>query len=402
MQKTTKYQYRQLETYKELIELRHMKIKTYLVNILMILFAIVVGVMMFKVEFDTSTTYGVLFMFVVIIGINIALFSYNNDLYNYVKLSMYVNVIGAYLISTTLIILFKTPSIFTSLFLAYAITAIYQDYKVMLLSNSLLFVCGGLLSVVYPEVFLIPGNNELHNFFIIVFLLLFVMLLTLSSYILIKRKTFFYNQLAEIKESEVRNLDLLMEIDHFKTGKKLNLKEYYESLNDFSKVLSKKIGIENVFSRKIQLLQDLKLYNMNELLSKYPDYTEEEINGIRVMELSLTNKMRNIAIKASQSADIKVDKKEIFSESLYKSFKHPKDHKYIKIITFVVFYCLLKIDKPYLKELDEETIKDMLCNSEYFYKIDRDVLDVYLENNEVFETIINDIFKGEWSYEKDN
>lgn len=401
LQNTSKYQYEQLETYKELIELRHMKIKTYLVNGFLLMFLAVVSVILFKLDYDIKLTYGIIFMFLVVIGLNIALFSYNNDLYNNVKLSMYVNVIGVYIISTTLIMIFKTPSIFTSLFLAYAITAIYQDYKVMLLSNGLLFICGGLLSVFFPEVFLIPGNTDMHNFFILIFLFLFVVLLTLSSYILIKRKTFFYNQLAQIKESEVRNLDLLMEIDYVKTKSKLDSNEYYESLLKFSKELSRKIGIENVFTRKIQLLKDLKEHNTNELLEKYPEYNEEQINKIKLMELSVNTKMRNIAVKASHSNDISVDKKEIFSESLYKSFNHPKDHRYVKIISFVVFYCLLKIEKPYLKAQDEETLKEVLFNSEYFYRIDPEIFDIYFNNNEVFETIINDIFKDEWSYEKD-
>jgi hypothetical protein len=64
------------------------------------------------------------------------------------------------------------------------------------------------------------------------------------------------------------------------------------------------------------------------------------------------------------------------------------------IIAFVTFYCLLKIDKPYLKELDEEKIKDILYNSEYFHRIDRDIIDIYLENNEVFDAIVKDHLEG--------
>lgn len=131
MQKTNKYQYEQLETYKELLELRHMRIKTYLVNSLLVLFGVIVSLVLFRLDYDVMVTYGLIFMFVVVLIINVALFSYNNDLYNYVKISMYLNVIAVYVISTTLIMIFKTPSIFTSLFLAYAITAIYQDLSLI-------------------------------------------------------------------------------------------------------------------------------------------------------------------------------------------------------------------------------------------------------------------------------
>ena len=197
-------------------------------------------------------------------------------------------------------------------------------------------------------------------------------------------------------------MDLLSEVARYNKHKPINTKEYYDSLNEFSKELSKKIGIENVFSRKIKLLKDLKKYSVNEMIEKYPDYTINEINQLRVMELAVNNKMRNIGLKASISQDIQVSRKEIFSESQFKSFKHYSDDRYVKIISFVVFYCLLKVDKPYLKELSDVKIKDILFNSEYYYLIDPDILEIYLENNEVFDTVVNDILKGSWNYEKTN
>jgi hypothetical protein len=227
-----------------------------------------------------------------------------------------------------------------------------------------------------------------------------MLLLTISSYILIKRKTFFYNHLAQSKESEVRNMDLLSEVAGHNNHKKINSDEYYSSLIEFSKHLSKKIGIENVFSRKIELLKDLQKFNVTEMAEKYPDYSLEEMNRLKIMDLELNNKMRNIGLKASITQNISVSRKEIFSETQFKSFKHYSDDRYIEIISFVVFYCLLKIDKPYLKELSEEEIMDYLFNSEYFYLVDRDIIEIYLENNEVFDTIVNDILKGTWSYEK--
>lgn len=401
-QDTSKYQYRQLEIYKELLELKHIKTKTLLVNIINVVFAGIIVYFLYSLNLDVTKIFSVSFMFVVLISINVLLYSYSDDLYNNLKFAMYINTIAEYVIAITLILMFKTPSIFTALFLAYAITAIYQDYKVMLVSNWALFISGFLLVIGYSEIFAIPGITSMQNVFIVVFLFIFVLLLTLSSYILIKRKTFFYNHLAQSRESEVRNMDLLSEVAVHNNHKPIDTKEYYASLNAFSKELSKKIGIENVFSRKIKLLKDLKKYSVNEMIEKYPDYTATEINQLRVMELAVNNKMRNIGLKASISQDIHVTRKEIFSESQFKSFKHYSDDRYVKIISFVVFYCLLKIDKPYLKELSDSKIKDIIYNSEYFYLVDPDVLEVYLENNEVFDTVVNDILKGSWSYEKTN
>lgn len=397
-QDTNKYQYGQLETYKESLELKHIKTKTLIINMILFVFAFVVGYFLIKLDIEKLHMYGILTMFGVLFVVNLSLYSYSHDLFNNLKLAMYFNTIFSFVIAISLILIFQTPSIFTVLFIAYAITAIYQDYKVMIVSNFTLFLTGSLLVIRFTDIFSIPGSTTSKNVLILVFLIVFVLLLTLSSYILIKRKSFFYNQLAQIKESEVRNMDLLMEVENIHMKKKFDSAKYYKSLEVFSKELSRKIGIENIFSRKIKLLKDLKKYNLSEIIEKYPDYSAEEVKELRNLELSVNKKMRNIGIKSSKSIGIEVTRKEIFSESQFKSFKHFDDEMYVKIVSFVVFYCLLKIDKPYLKELSEDKVKDIFLNSEYYYKVDRDVLNIYLENNKVFDTIVNDLLKDSWNY----
>jgi len=394
-QNTYKNQYSQIEAYKESLELAHLKKKTIIVNLIMFVLAGIVLYFLIEIDSDRTSLFSFLTMFAVLFIINIAFYSYNNDHYNYLKIAMYINTLGVFSIAISLIFKFQTPSVFTVLFLAYAVTAIYQDFKAMILSNFALFIAGTLFITRYPRIFLLTSSNQSQTFFILVFLIVFVMLLTLSSYILIKRKTFFYNQLAQIKESEVRNIELLLEVEKFKTKKSMDSDQYYETLKHFSKELSKKLSIENVFSRKIDILKDLKKLSNNEVLAKYQEYSQEEINALKNMELAVSNKMRMIGVKSSQSSGVEVSRNEIFSESQFKSFKHYGDNNYVKIISFVVFYTLLKIDKPYLKALDEKVIKDVLLNSEYFHRVDRDIINIYLNNNEVFDTIVRDHLGGE-------
>lgn len=393
-QNTNKYQYSQLEKYKESLELAHLKIKTLIVNAIVFVFAGVVLYFLIELNVGTSVVVSTMIMFFTLFVINLAFYSYDDDHYNNLKLAMYINTLGVYVIVITLILRFQTPSIFTALFLVYAITSIYQDFKTMMLSNFLLFITGSLLIVRYPEIFQLVSNGDSQTFYILVFLIVFVLLLSLSSYILIKRKMFFYNQLAQIKESEIRNMELLLEIEKINTNKDLDSEAYYSSLLEFSTELSKKIGISNIFDRKIKILRDMSILTMQEILEKYPEYNQDEIIELMNMELKINNKMRKIGIKSSQSQGIDVTRKEIFSESQFKSFNHQGDNSYVMIIAFVTFYCLLKIDKPYLKELDEEQIKDILYNSEYFHRIDRDIIDIYLENYEVFDTIVKDHLEG--------
>ena len=393
-QDVDKYQFPQLEIYKESLELAHLKRKTIIFNLLVFVLAALVLYFLLQMNVESEIVVSIMIMFIVLMVINVAFYSYDSDHYNNLKIAMYISTMGLYIIAASLILRFQTPSMFTVLFLTYAITSIYQDYKAMILSNSALFISGTLLILRFPDIFEIVGSNESQTFFILVFLIVFVILLSLSSYILIKRKTFFYNQLAQIKESEIRNMELLLEIEKIKTNKKLDADEYYESLKKFSKQLSKKIGIENVFERKIELLKDIKSMDISDILGKYTEYTLEEINELKYMELDIRKKMKMIGIKASKSHGIEVSRKEIFSESQFKSFKHFGDDRYVKIISFVLFYTLLKLDKPYLLELEEEKVKDILLNSEYFYRIDRNIINIYLDNNEVFDTIVKDHMKG--------
>jgi len=389
-QNTYKNQYSQIEAYKESLELAHLKKKTIIVNLIMFVLAGIVLYFLIEIESDLVMLFSLLTMFAVLFVINIALYSYNNDHYNYLKIAMYINTLGIFSIAITLVFQFQTPSVFTVLFLAYAVTAIYQDFKAMIISNFALFIAGTLFILRFPRIFQLTSSDQSQTFFILVFLIVFVMLLTLSSYILIKRKTFFYNQLAQIKESEIRNIELLLEVQKIKTNKSMDTDQYYDTLKNFSKELSKKLSIDNVFARKIDILKDLKTMSNSEILAKYHEYSQEEINDLKNMELEINNKMRMIGVKSSQSFGVEVSRNEIFSESQFKSFRHYGDNGYVKIISFVVFYTLLKIDKPYLKALDEKVIKDILLNSEYFHRVDRDILNIYLENNEVFDTIVKD------------
>lgn len=393
---TNKYKYAQLERFKEFLELGHIKRKTLIVNIIIsILIVILVSFGLIN-DIEMKLINPTAFVLGIILIVNITFYYVENDLYNNLKLSMYATILGLYIATDILIFYFKTPSIFTVLFLTYAVISIYQDLKAMILSSSLLFLSGFLLITEFPDIFATSQGSISEVIYVQIFLLIFVLLLTLSSYILIKRKTFFYNQLATIKEAEIRNIELMEEVIALNTKEKKDLKEYYQAIELFNEKLSEKIGVSNLLGRKIEILKDLKTKKPLELEKKYPDYTLEELQELELLEFETHKKMQYLSIKASKSKDINVSKKEIFSESQFKSFKHINDSRYTQIISFVVFYTLLKIDKPYLKKIDEAQLKDILYNSEFYYRIDEDIINLYLNNSDVFETIINDYLKGGW------
>ena len=149
-QESTKYQYSQGDKYREKLELAHLKRKTLIVNSIVFLLAGAVFYYLLISKADSSILYSTLTMFAILLVINLAFYSYDEDHFNSLKIVMYINTLGVYVIAVTLIFHFPTPSFFTSLFLAYAITAIYQDYKSMILSNFSLFFAGAILVFKFP------------------------------------------------------------------------------------------------------------------------------------------------------------------------------------------------------------------------------------------------------------
>jgi len=389
LREPNKYVFSQLEIYKEKLELEHLKKKTIIVNVLVFLLGALVLYLLLKIGRNFDGIMPLMLTFISFLIINFSFYSYKQDHYNYLKILMYGSVIFIYFISIMIVFEFETPSSFTAMFLAYAVTSIYQDYKSIMLSNFTLFLTGSLLVVRFPEIFSISSGNNPDSFIVLVFLLVFVLLLTLSSLILIKRKTFFYNQLAYVKEAEIRNINLLVEVQKILGKNDVDQNSYFSKIKSFSKAVSSKIGVDDIFKYRLQLIDDICDLDDIKFSKKYPEITIEEKQYISQLRLDILSKIRTISIKASQSFGIKVSKKEVFAETQFKSFKHSEDSNYSKIISFVTFYTLLKINKPYLKALNEKELKDVLLNSEYFHKVDRDIMNVYLQNSEVFDTIVN-------------
>jgi len=389
LREPNKYVFSQLEIYKEKLELEHLKKKTIIVNVLVFLLGALVLYLLLKIGRNFDGIMPLMLTFISFLIINFSFYSYKQDHYNYLKILMYGSVIFIYFISIMIVFEFETPSSFTAMFLAYAVTSIYQDYKSIMLSNFTLFLTGSLLVVRFPEIFSISSGNNPDSFIVLVFLLVFVLLLTLSSLILIKRKTFFYNQLAYVKEAEIRNINLLVEVQKILGKNDVDQNSYFSKIKSFSKAVSAKIGVDDIFKYRLQLIDDICDLDDIKFSKKYPEITIEEKQYISQLRLDILSKIRTISIKASQSFGIKVSKKEVFAETQFKSFKHSEDSNYSKIISFVTFYTLLKINKPYLKALNEKELKDVLLNSEYFHKVDRDIMNVYLQNSEVFDTIVN-------------
>ncbi|MFH0992786.1 MAG: hypothetical protein V1761_00385, partial [bacterium] len=311
----------------------------------------------------------------------------------FIQLNKYTTTFGAFGIALMMIFIFRSPSMLSLFLIAKAISAFYQDMKVMFISNAVLLFSFLAIMTNYPDIVVVQNVTLENTFGMAFFVILFISLLTISSYIIIKQKRFFYNQIAISKETECRNIDFMIAADDKATGRRIDAKGYFTALSAFTQAFSAKIGIDDVFTEKIAILKELEAgVPAVKLLADHPSFVATDIDRLEDLLFTGNRKLRKVAIKISRSQAINVHRREIFSETQFKTFNHPSDSLEIKIIAFAIFYAALKKGTAGMPPLSEQDIYAAIVNSDYYYYNDPAVMKIYRENNEVFDAIVNDAF----------
>jgi len=392
VQRKQRYVFSEIEDYRELLVNRHLRTKNLFVLIITALLGAIVVSYMFIAHYPNSSTIPLLGGFLIVLLMNFACLAYGVDNNGFNLMNQYTTTFGIFTIAIAMIFIFESPSMIAALFIAYAISAFYQDMKVMLISNIFLFFAVLSIIVKFPELLAFVNFSAENEFGIQFFFLVFILILTISSYIIVKQKRFFYNQIALSKETEFRNIDLLIDLQKQVTDKSIDLSKYYDNVAAFVTAFSAKIQMDNIFLEKIAILRDLeKNIPYPALHEKHPNLPKEEVERLQDMLLGSHQKLMKLAMKISFAKDVHVKKREIFSETQFKSFNHQSDSLEIKILAFAVFYASLKRGNAAMRGLTEAEIYNVLVYTDYYYYIDPGIIRIYQENNTVFDDIVTDI-----------
>jgi len=384
----------EIEDYRNQLEIKHLRTKNHFVLAIIFLMMILALVYMLASHFSLLETLPLMLGFLVVLVFNIAHLAYGKDYQEFYTMNKYVTTVGLFSLSIGMIFLFKSPSMMIGLFIAYSISTYYQDLKVLFLSDVLMLFTVFMIIFNYPEYLGLANASLESNLGIVFFFVAFMVILSLTSYIIVKQKSFFFNQIASSKESEFRNLDLLIDLKKKVKEPSLSGSEYDDQLNEFLEAFCTKIGSENIFKEKLDIMRRLERHENNDIiLAKYPEYTEEDLSRLEDLLISGHHKLKKVAMKMAYSRHIEVKKREIFSETQFKSFNHQTDSLEIKIIAFVLFYTALKKGFAVLPGLPEEQIYDVLIHSDFYYYMDPRIIKVYQENSDVFDEIVKDAFK---------
>jgi len=394
MRRKQVYSFPEIEDYREQLEIKHLRSKNHFV--LGIIFTLMVVSLIYTLvgRFGWSYFFALLIGYLAVIALNIACLAFGKTDYNFYTLNKFITSLGMFGIATAMIFIFKSPAFISGLFIAYAIAAFYQDLKVILVSDLYLFFSVLMIMFNYPDYLTFQNARVETNFGTIFFIILFVLLLTISSYIIIKQKRFLYNQLALSKETEFRNIDLLLDIEKEATKHKMDIGKYYKAVDSFTTAFAEKLDIENVFSEKLKIMTALeKGTPVSTLLTKYPTYTKADLSRLEDLLISSHYKLRKTIVKVSKMKNLDVKKREIFSETQLKSFNYPSDSLEIKILAFSVFYVSLRLGSELLKPLSEDEIFDILIYTDYYYYNDPQIMRIYHDNHLVFDAIVSDVIR---------
>jgi len=391
MRRKQTYSFPQIEDYREQLEIKHLRTKNHFILAIIVILLIFSLLYMLIGKFPMVYFYSLGLGYLAIIFFNIICLAYGSEDKNFYNLNKFITSLGIFGIATAMIFIFKSPAFISGLFIAYAISAFYQDLKVILISDLYLFFAILMVMWNFPEYLTFDDariETDIGTFF---FIILFVLLLTISSYIIIKQKRFLYNQLALSKESEFRNIDLLIDAEREATKHKIEVPKYYKAIEAFTTAFSEKLSIENVFTEKLKIMLALeKGTPIPTLLDKYPNYSSSDFARLQDLLISGTHKLRKTFIKISKMKALDIKKREIFSETQLKSFNQPSDSLEIKILAFSVFYVSLRLGNDLQKPLSSEEVFNILVYTDYYYYNDPSIMRIYQENHQVFDAIAND------------
>lgn len=382
----------QAKNYKEILEYKYLVRQNVFVLLLISFIGLVSVLYLILIKSDLRTIMGLSSGFLLIIIFNIASLAYGMTNTEFLKFNKFVTSIGFFTLMIIYVLYFKSPSIIPFLFLAYLVSAIYKDLKVLTIISLYFILTIVMFLLNYSFLFNFRNNPSTNYLVIIFFVFFFLSLLMISTYILIKESQFFYNEISFSKEKELRNLDLLIELKDKVEVEMFDHKVYYDKTRNLFKAFTDKLKIEDIFIEKIDIMDQLSQGKKKiQLLKDYPNLTIQDLNRLEKLVMTKDSILRKIALRLYYFNQKKIHEKEIFSETYFESLNKSSDEIEVKIIIFAIFYVTLKKGLPGIDPLTDEDLYDSIINTDFYHFINPSIRKIYEENHEVFETIVADL-----------
>lgn len=331
------------------------------------------------------------FLFIVVIGLNVASITAKWSLKSIGFIGIF-NVVFIYTFITYLLFNQNLPGIFANLFIAFTIGFIYLDVKIAAINHLLMTFTSSLVLWIFPEILAVEASTNSQLAVINASIAVIMIFLFLSALFNIRTKQFNYEKLANAKENEYRIIDGLFQLQNEVLNDPINLDVFYQDIQHFFEHFTEKLEMENIFVKRLELIQDLETLTESKINKKYKDISKEILDELRALSLKSHQKLRYIAYRISQSnADQKplTDPRDAFN-----SFRHYDDSDTVKILVFSAFYTYFRhadVDRP---AMSHEIFVEWLEKSGLDKLVEPKILKTFHAYNDVLETIVNDAING--------
>ncbi len=368
------------------LELKHLRKKTIFISVILVALITPTMLVLYAAEAPLIDVFVYFILFIFVLAIN-SIFIFYRYLLPNIYLSMYITTIGLYLVAFGLILDIQSPSILTVLFLVYAIVSLYQEVKVSIMNNIILLFSGTVFLSVSPIVLENENSFTPSAFFMLFILVIFVALLSVTSFILIKRKHYIYRQVVDVKEEEYKYNETILDMQATYRKKTFNEKDYYKKIEQFTDRVSETIGISNVFKERLKIINDIPKLSDKDILKQYPETKKNDLEEIKQLELSQYKKIIYVAFKSAQLPDMDTEYTDFLFEQANESLNHRTDDYLVKVVATTTLYLLLRIDKPFAKKLDHAQIMTIFSDKNFYHLLDANIYHIFKEHEDYFKNI---------------
>ena len=332
-----------------------------------------------------------LFVFVVVLSFNVISIVKSWRFEWLTRLGM-LNVLFIYTFITYLLFNQSLPGIFANLFIAFTIGFIYLDSRTATLNHVLMTFTSSLVLWVFPEILAVEESTFTQLGIINASIVVVMIFLYLSAIFNIRMKQFNYEKLAKSKENEYRIIQGLFDFQKEVLNDPINTDVFFKDMHTFFESFTQKLEMENVFEKRLQLIEDLHQLSLSKAKKKYKEIPEEIIIELQSLTLSDHQKLRYLAYRISQiyeDSQTIIDPKDAFN-----SFRHYDDSEAVKIMVFGAFYVYFRHPDVDRDAYSHQAFMDLLNKSGIDRLVEPRILKTFTEYQDVIETIMTDAIDG--------
>lgn len=373
-----------------LLELKSYRVSTLFGTIILAIYGVLMSLVLIFSGINLIEALAYFSLFMLFAGSSFFFWFKDFDLSTLKKIS-YISIVFLYVFITYLLFNSNLPGIYANIFLAFTLGYLYLDEKATWLNHILMAFSSSLLIWVFPDLFGLE-NLGLINLIAVNFgVLILLVFLFFSSLFNVRKKKYDYLRLARLRENEFKTINVLMNLESEYFSQKNESEKVYKSIKDFFSQFSEKVGIENVFDGRLNIIQDTHSMSEEEFKKKYPDIQEEFKNYLSTLSLSEIGKLRYLAFKISQIQNVEVDYS--MNQEVFNSLRHYEDAQLVKLVVFSAFFVFFRMNKRELDAISTDQFIELLKQSDLVNKIEPKILNLFYQYQDVIEDILSDAFQ---------